>query len=248
MKRFTILLAFTAILASADAAGKRPTERQAANVFRAYDKNRDSVVTVDEWFMMRHLKPGDRSSRGQTEALRFQAAEPSGDNRMTQKEFVYWYTTARFANAGEGGARGPGDEAGAVRRGPRDGEGATPRGPRDGEGAVRRGPRDGEGAVPRGARDGEGGRRGPADGEGGRSAESDGGLILNVNSRGQLIAEGRILSPSQRVNYLRRVATGARGRKIYIQASQGASITSIQNLIRECQSAGMKNLYLRSGR
>ena len=77
--------------------------------------------------------------------------------------------------------------------------------------------------------------------------ESD-GIILNVNSRGQVIAEGRVLSPSQRVNHLRRVAAAARGRKIYIQAPQGASMTSIQNLIRECQVAGMKNLYLRSGR
>lgn len=290
MKYLVALLAFSTAI-SIQAANKRPTQRQAANVFRAYDKNRDSVVTVDEWFMMRHLKPGDRSSRGQTEARRFQAAEPSGDNRMTEKEFVYWYTAGRFADLGEGGARGPGDEAGAVRRGPRDGEGAAPRGPRDGEGTarrgprdgegsklsgprdgegavrrgprdgegakprgprdgegVRRGPRDGEGGAPRGPRDGEGVRRGPADGEGGRSAEAADGLVLNVNSRGQLLAEGRVLSPSQRVNYLRRVAASARGRKIYLQAGQGASMTSIQNLIRECQTAGMKNLYLRSGR
>ena len=267
MKYIALLLVLLTAV-NADAAKKRPTERQAANVFRAYDKNGDSVVTMDEWFMMRHLKPGDRSSRGQTEAQRFRAAEPSGDNRMTQKEFIYWYTTGRFGNVSEGGARGPGDEAGAVRRGPRDGEGAAQRGPRDGEGAgrrgprdgegnmkrgprdgegVRRGPRDGEGAAPRGPRDGEGAGRGPADGEGAPSAES-GGLVLNVNSRGQLVAEGRVLSPSQRVNYLRRVASSARGRKIYIQANQGASVTSIQNLIRECQVAGMKNLFLRSGR
>ncbi|MGB0580096.1 MAG: hypothetical protein ACPGVU_10375 [Limisphaerales bacterium] len=257
MKHLLVLLLFASAI-SAPAANKRPTERQAANVFRTYDKNGDSAVTVDEWFMMRHLKPGDRSSRAQLETRRFQEAEPSGDNRMTQKEFVYWYTTARFSNVREGGARGPGDEAGAVRRGPRDGEGAgargprdgeanMKRGPRDGEGGVRRGPRDGEGAAPRGPRDGEGGARGPADGEGGRSAESD-GIVLNVNSRGQLLADGRVLSPSQRVNYLRRVSAGARGRKIYIQANRNAPMTSIQNLIRECQVAGMKNLFLSSGR
>ncbi len=234
------------------AADKRPTERQAVNVFRAYDKNRDSVVTADEWLAMRHLSANDRSSRANTERARFKAAEPSGDARLSQREFVSWYTQGRFSGARDGGGasaeagaanRGPRDGEGAARPGARDGEGGARPGARDGEGTMRRGPRDGEGGARPGPRDGEDGRSGPADGEGGGSAES-GNLTLNVNAAGQVLANGRVLSPVQRAAHLRQVGTAARGRKIYIRASNGVSRAALQNLIRECQKAGMKNLYM----
>lgn len=286
----TLLFTLTAALLLPSwtaAANKRPTERQAANVFRAYDKNRDSVVTVDEWLQMRHLTAFDKSSRANVERARFKAAEPSGDGRMTQKEFVYWYAVGRFSGAsdrggpsaegngirrgprdGEGGApigardgeggvrRGPRDGEGGVRKGPGDGEGAARvgardgeavmrRGARDGEGGIARGPRDGEGGAPRGPRDGEGGApRGPRDGEGGRSAEGGDGLNIFVNTTGQVMVNGRVLSPSQRFNYLRQLAQNSRGRKIYLRPSRGTSAGQLQAVIGECQRVGMKNLYM----
>lgn len=262
-RKIFVIFVLTLTTAISDAAKKPPTERQAANVFRAYDKNSDGAVTPEEWLMMRHMQPNDRSSRAQLERSRFQQAGPGKDGRFNQKEFVYWYTTGRFKNVREGGAGGPGDEAGAVRRGPRDGEGAARPGPRDGEGVMRRGardgegapksgPRDGEGAVRRGPRDGEGARRGAADGEGrpsaegeGRpSAEGSGGVTLNVDTSGNLLANGRRMNSKQRVDYLRGVAKQASGKKVYIRASRGTSMSGLQALIRECQNAGIKNLFL----
>jgi hypothetical protein len=251
----TLIPTVAAVLLSlfqSEAADKRPTERQAVNVFRAYDKNRDSVVTADEWLMMRHMSPNDRSSRANTERGRFKAAEPSGDAKINQQEFVRWYTQGRFSGARDSG--GPSAESGAARRGSRDGEGAARTGPRDGEGGARPGARDGEGAMRRGARDGEGGvRSGPRDGEGGRrgAAEGEGrgsaeggNLTLNVDAAGQLLANGRAMTAKQRAAYLRQFAANAGGRKIYIRASRGTSMASLQNLIRECQKAGIKNLYM----
>jgi len=261
MRNIFILITFTLTAAVSDAANKRPTERQATNVFRAYDKNSDGAVTPEEWLMMRHMQPSDRSSRAQLERSRFQQAGPGKDGRFNQKEFVYWYTTGRFNDVREGGARSPGDEAGAIRRGPRDGEGAARpdqrdgegamrRGARDGEGAPRSGPRDGEGAVKRGPRDGEGrpsaeGQGRPsAEGEGRPSAEGSGGIMLNVDASGNLLANGRRMNSKERVDYLRGVAKQANGRKVYIRASRDTSMSGLQALFRECQNAGIKNLFL----
>ena len=260
--RLLPLIALVALVTVSHAAQKRPTERQAADVFRAYDKNKDGSVTVDEWLMMRHMQPNDRSARGQVERTRFQQAGPGKDGRFNQKEFVYWYTTGRFNNLAEGGARAGDGEAGTLRRGPRDGDGAPRTGPRDGEGTLRRGPRDGEGApltglrdgegaMKRGPRDGEGVRRGPTDGEGRPSAEGDGrrnadgtSLTMTVDTSGNLLANGRPMNSKQRMSYLRSIATQANGRKVYIRAGRGTSMAGLQALFRECQNAGIKNLFL----
>ena len=109
-------------------------------VFKAYDKNGDMVVTLDEWLIMRHVQPSE-TLRKQQQTTQFNEAEPSGDGRFTPAEFIYWYTKGRFENVREGGQRGPRDgESG--QRGARDGEGGQ-RGPRDGEGPAKQGPRDG---------------------------------------------------------------------------------------------------------
>ena len=209
---------------------RRPSERQAANVFRAYDKNRDGAVTVDEWLAIRHLSPSDKSDRARVERTRFQAAGPGSDNRMSQKEFIFWYTQGRFNQLREGG---PSAEAGAPRRGPRDGEGSRPAGPRDGEGAPRKGPRDGEGAP----------RRGPGD-TGAPSAESR-VVTIKADANGRMIGgERRLLDSKQTRTELRRIAATANGRKVVIRAEQGMSAAALQSLMRECQAAGIKNLFI----
>lgn len=91
------------LLATAANTNAAPSARQAANVFRAYDKNRDSVVTVNEWLAMKRVSTADRA-RYNLESQRFREAEPSRDGRFTEKEFVQWYTVSRFQNTREGGA------------------------------------------------------------------------------------------------------------------------------------------------
>jgi hypothetical protein len=113
---------------------------KAGGVFKAYDKNGDMVVSLDEWLAMTNGNINEERRRLQT--TRFREAEPSGDDRFTPQEFIYWYTKGRFENTAEG-RRSPASDGDTVRRGPRDGE-AERRGPRDGD-AERSGLRDGEG-------------------------------------------------------------------------------------------------------
>lgn len=103
--------------------GRQTDERwrftKAGKVFLAYDKNKDDVVTLEEWLKMTNGNTSDVRRRLQTR--RFQEAEPSGDGRFTPIEFIDWYTRGRYAKP---------------RR--RDGEGDAKRGPRDGESGTRR--------------------------------------------------------------------------------------------------------------
>jgi len=198
---------------------RRPTERQAVNVFRAYDKNRDWSVTADEWLVMRHLSPNDTSERARGERMRFQAAGPGADGRMNQKAFVFWYTQGRFNQLGEGGGRAA---EGAVRRGPRDGEGAATKGPRDGEGKVRQVPRD----------------------SGDPSLEA-GVITVNADANGPMLGGGnRPLEAAQMQSELRRIAATANRRKVMIRAERAMSAAALQTLVRECQAAGIKNLFI----
>lgn len=209
---------------------RQPSERQAANVFRAYDKNRDGGVTVDEWLAMRHLTPNDQSDRARVERARFQAAGPGADGRMNQKEFVFWYTQGRFNQTREGG---PSAEAGAPRRGPRDGDAGRPKGPRDGEGVIKPGPGDGE----------NGPRKGPQD-TGGTSPESQ-TIVIDVDDRGRILnGERRAMDTNQMRAELRRIAATANGRKIYLRADRAVPFQAMQSLLRECQAANIKNLFL----
>jgi hypothetical protein len=117
-------------------------------VFLAYDKNRDNIVSLDEWLAM--TNGNINAQRRQISTGHFNDAEPSGDGKFTPAEFIWWRQVgSRQAAEGQ-------------QRGARDGEGQQ-RGPRDGEGQ-QRGPRDGEGQQ-RGARDGEGQQRGARDGD-----------------------------------------------------------------------------------
>jgi len=77
-------------------------------VFKTYDKNGDSVVTLDEWLAMTNgnISP----ARRELQTKRFREAEPSGDGKFTPAEFIYWYSKGRFENRDEG------------QRGSRDGE------------------------------------------------------------------------------------------------------------------------------
>lgn len=137
------------------------------NVFRAYDKNGDQVVTLDEWLAMTNGNIND--ARRKLQSSRFHDAEPNGDGKFTVAEFVYWYGVTRHRSsdrpresddrADEGRGRRDGD---VEKRGPRDGD-EPRRGTRDGE-VERRGSRDGD-RVKEGPRDGDRAKEGPRDGE-----------------------------------------------------------------------------------
>ncbi|OYW17728.1 MAG: hypothetical protein B7Z55_11970, partial [Planctomycetales bacterium 12-60-4] len=116
-------------------------------VFKAYDKNGDEVVTLDEWLAM--TNGNTNATRRDIQTKRFNEAEPGGDGEFTPAEFVHWYSigqnegTKKPASTrdGEGGPRGPRDGDGP-KAGPRDGD--TPKaGPRDGDNP-KTGPRDGD--------------------------------------------------------------------------------------------------------
>jgi hypothetical protein len=117
-------------------------------VFKAYDKNGDEVVTLDEWLLM--FNGNISPSRREMQTKRFNDADPNHDGKFVPAEFIYWYSIGRHREV-EQGRRTEGQE-GTARRVPRDGEGQT-RGPRDGEGTTR-GPREGEGQT-RGPREGD---------------------------------------------------------------------------------------------
>ncbi len=131
-------------------------------VFKAYDKNGDLSVSLEEWLAMTNGNVSDARRAIQTK--RYNEAEPNGDGKFTPAEFIYWYSKGRFANTTEGRSRGARDGEGSSSR-RRDGEGEA-RGPRDGEGPPKSGPRDGDAPAKRGPRDGDApAERGPRDGE-----------------------------------------------------------------------------------
>ena len=109
-------------------------------VFKAYDKNGDKFVSLEEWLAMTNGNISD--SRRKIQTRRFQAAGIGDDEKMSPAEFSHYYTVGRYKNTrdGEGKKRGPRDGEGN-KKGPRDGEGVK-KGPRDGEGKVKPGPKD----------------------------------------------------------------------------------------------------------
>lgn len=121
-------------------------------VFKAYDKNGDGAVTVEEWLAMTN---GNVSpARREVQTRRFNEAEPSGDGRFSAAEFIHWYSGKRLG-VRDGGGREARD-GDALRGRQRDGDRERPgRGPRDGEGAPERAPRHGEFEGRRGPRDGD---------------------------------------------------------------------------------------------
>ena len=83
--------------------GERTKE---GRVFKAYDRNGDGAVNLEEWYAMKEgLGEGD-TERRKLEALRFKQADPKPDGKMTAQEFLYWYTKGRFRNTREGEAAG----------------------------------------------------------------------------------------------------------------------------------------------
>lgn len=142
-------------------------------VFKAYDKNGDLSVSLEEWLAMTNGNVSD--ARRELQTRRYNDADPNGDGRFTPAEFIDWYARGRFANSSErrrrGDRDGDGDRRGArdgedkERREARDGEGGR-RGPRDGEDAAKTGPRDGDAPAEGRPRDGDdSAERGPRDGE-----------------------------------------------------------------------------------
>ncbi len=120
-------------------------------VFKAYDKNGDLSVSLEEWLAMTNGNISDARRAVQTK--RYNEAEPNGDGKFTPTEFIYWYSKGRFANTTESRSRGARDGESSS-RGSRDSEGEA-RGPRDGERREKAGPRDGDAPTKRGPRDGE---------------------------------------------------------------------------------------------
>jgi biopolymer transport protein ExbD len=103
--------------------------------------------------------------------------------------------------------------------------------------------------------------RGPAraterDREGGEAREGqprNGGearfLTIPVDAGGRMTsAEGNVMAVEDMRAELRRLASTANGRPIYIQANQGIPTESLQSLVAECQRAGIRNLYFAPAR
>ncbi len=109
-------------------------------VFKAYDKNGDKFVSLEEWLAMTNGNVSDSRRKNQTR--RFHAAGIGDDEKMSPAEFNHYYTVGRYKNTrdGEGKKRGPRDGDGN-KKDSRDGEGVK-KGPRDGEGKVKSGPKD----------------------------------------------------------------------------------------------------------
>lgn len=97
-------------------------------VFKAYDKNGDEVVTLDEWLLM--FNGNISPSRREMQTKRFNDADPNHDGKFVPAEFIYWYSIGRHREVEQ--SRRTDEREGTARRIPRDGEGQT-RGPRDGD-------------------------------------------------------------------------------------------------------------------
>ncbi|MCA9141982.1 MAG: sigma-70 family RNA polymerase sigma factor [Planctomycetales bacterium] len=72
-------------------------------VFKAYDKNGDRTVSVEEWLAMQEGEMTDE--RRALAVRRFKEAEPSGDGKFTVEEFLHWYTKGRYQDTREGDRR-----------------------------------------------------------------------------------------------------------------------------------------------
>ncbi len=135
-------------------------QSKAGQVFKAYDKNSDNIVSLEEWLAMTNGNISPARRELQTE--RFQSAEPSKDGKFTPSEFIQWYTKDRF-DTREGNrdaeARSSGDRERERSSGERERE-AGERPTREG-GAREGGAREGDRG--RGGREGE--RPGPRDRE-----------------------------------------------------------------------------------
>ncbi len=81
---------------------------RSGKVFQAYDKNKDGVVTLSEWYAMKEGLRESDTERRKLEASRFQQADPNTDGKMTAREFIHWYEKGRFRSTrdGDAGSRG----------------------------------------------------------------------------------------------------------------------------------------------
>lgn len=100
---------------------------KAGGVFRAYDKNGDQFVALDEWLAMTNGNVSAARKELQTE--RFNETKPGDDKKLSPAEFIRWWNGREGAapRDREGGRSAEGD-VGPRRsaEGPRDGE-APPR-------------------------------------------------------------------------------------------------------------------------
>ena len=99
---------------------------KAGGVFKAYDKNGDKFVSLDEWLAMTNgnISP----ARRQLQTQRFRETQPGADEKLSPAEFVSWW------NNREGSSRSPRDGQTVPRRSA-EGE-AGPRRSADGEGQL----------------------------------------------------------------------------------------------------------------
>lgn len=128
-------------------------QTKTGKVFKAYDKNGDLNVSLEEWLAMTNGNISD--ARRAIQSKRYREADPNRDGRFTPAEFIFWYDVARHRDVERRGDRGgdrPAGDGDKARRsqGDREGDRAAPR---DGD-REKPGPRDGEREKP-GARDGD---------------------------------------------------------------------------------------------
>ncbi|MFZ9089336.1 MAG: hypothetical protein ACO3FE_04525 [Planctomycetaceae bacterium] len=94
---------------------------KAGKVFLAYDKNRDLIVSLDEWLAMTNGNLNEQ--RRAISTKHFHDAEPSGDGKFTPAEFIWWRQTGSRQSSDR--ARSGRDPAAAVDRGSRTGSEET---------------------------------------------------------------------------------------------------------------------------
>ena len=104
-------------------------------IFRAYDKNRDGYVGLDEWLAMTNGNASE--ARRELQTRRFRETRPGDDQKLSAAEFIYWW------NRREGASRD--------RDVPRDGDrgAGTPLGTSDADVLAHPGCSWGEDSLPR---------------------------------------------------------------------------------------------------
>ena len=98
-------------------------------VFKAYDKNGDEIVSLDEWLAMTNGNISD--ARRAISTKHFNDAEPSGDGKFTPAEFIWWRQIGS-RQAAERARQNRNREGSADARSLRDGE-RSKEVPRDGD-------------------------------------------------------------------------------------------------------------------
>ncbi len=81
-----------------DQPNDRPRAKsKAESVFRAFDKNQDNAVTLEEWLTM--TNGNVNAARRKLQTKRFQETQPGSDNQLSLDEFSKWWNSLQDGKA-----------------------------------------------------------------------------------------------------------------------------------------------------